>query len=152
NQFSLGAGAAGTTIVNPTGVNLSLGNISKTSSTPAQTIELSGSTSANHVTGVISNGAATITLVKSGTSNWTVDDNNTYTATTKTSAANLIVGNGGASGALGTGTVTNNATLSYNRSDTYTETHAISGTGGVNQIGSGKTVLSATNAYSGPTT
>jgi fibronectin-binding autotransporter adhesin len=152
NQFGLAAGGAGTTIVNPTGVNLSLGDISKTSSTPAQTIELSGTATANEVTGVISNGAATISLTKSGTSTWTLSADNTYTGTTTISGGTLVLGNGGSSGTLGTGAVTNNGTLSYNRSDTaLVDSHAISGTGSVRQIGAGKTTLSGVNTYSGPT-
>ena len=157
NQFSLGAGAAGTTIVNPTGVNLSLGNISKTSSsTISQTIELSGTTDFQRSYRLISNGVLTgtntISLAKSGASTWTLSSDNTYTGATTISGGTLVLGNGGSSGTLGTGVVTNNRDAGYNRSDTsLIETHAISGTGGVRQIGSGKTTLSAVNTYSGPT-
>ena len=48
--------------------------------------------------------------------------NNTYTGTTNVLAGSLTVGNGGTTGALGTGTVTvaSGATLTYNRSDAVT--------------------------------
>ena len=152
SQLSLGAGSAGTTILNPTGVNVSLGNISKTSSTPAQTIELSGTTLGNEVFGQISNGTATVAVSKSGTGTWTLSSDNTYSGTTAISGGTLVLGNGGGSGTLGTGAVTNNGTLAYNRSDTgLIETHAINGSGGVRQIGSGKTTLAAVNSYIGPT-
>jgi autotransporter-associated beta strand protein len=41
--------------------------------------------------------------------------------------------------------------LVFNRSDTYTFDGAISGPGQVVQFGTGKTVLTAVNTYSGPT-
>lgn len=152
-QFSLAAGSAGTTTVNPTGVNLTLGNVTKTSSSGLQVLGLDGTTSDNEVAGVISTGTAVVAVLKSNTSTWTLSNDNTYTGTTIIEGGTLIVGNGGATGRLGTGSVTNNATLSYNRSDfDLIENHAISGTGALNQIGSGKTTLSAASSYSGPTT
>jgi fibronectin-binding autotransporter adhesin len=158
SQLGLGAGGSGTLTLNPTGVNLSVGNVSKFNNNASEGLELSGSTSSNEVTGIISNGIVltgsnNVSLIKSGTSTWTISADNTYTGTTVINAGTLIVGNGGGSGKFGTGTVTNNGTLSYNRSDTaLIETHAISGTGSVNQIGSGQTTFTGTNTYTGPTT
>ncbi|MDG4879671.1 hypothetical protein P9273_31925, partial [Mesorhizobium sp. WSM4935] len=71
--------------------------------------------------------------------------------TTTISAGTLQLGNGGASGSI-TGDLTNNGTLAFDRSDVYTFAGLISGTGGLNQIGGGTTVLTGTNAYAGPTT
>jgi autotransporter-associated beta strand protein len=70
----------------------------------------------------------------------------------KISAGTLQVGNGGTTGSLGTGAVTDNSILAFNRSDALTVTNAISGTGALRQIGSGTTILTADNNYSGGTT
>ncbi len=65
----------------------------------------------------------------------------------------LQIGNATASGTLGTSSVTNNATLIFNRTDVAPPVaNAISGTGTVVQAGSGTTTLSGANFYSGPTT
>jgi autotransporter-associated beta strand protein len=63
----------------------------------------------------------------------------------------LQLGNGGASGSI-VGDVTNNATLAFNRSNTLTFGGLISGTGSVQQLGPGTTILTANNNYSGATT
>ncbi|MGI8602277.1 MAG: PEP-CTERM sorting domain-containing protein [Verrucomicrobiales bacterium] len=61
------------------------------------------------------------------------------------------IGNNGASGTLGAGNVTINdgATLAVSRSDSYAAGNAISGAGGLRQIGSGSTTLTGTNRYLG---
>ncbi len=46
----------------------------------------------------------------------------------------------------------NNATLQFNRSDAFTVSNDISGTGAVTQAGAGITTLSGTNTYTGTTT
>lgn len=56
------------------------------------------------------------------------------------SDATLQIGNGGASGDV-IGSVSNDGTLAFNRSDSYTYSTAITGTGNVKQIGSGETIL-----------
>jgi fibronectin-binding autotransporter adhesin len=154
SQLSLSAGSAGTLVLNPTGPNVSIvGSVTKVANTPAQTVDLSGTTTANEISGVISNGTATISLAKSGTSTWTLTSDNTYTGTTTISGGTLAIGNGGFGGSLGTGAVTNNAILSFNRADTsLVVNNAISGSGALNQIGSGKTTLSGVSTYNGPTT
>jgi autotransporter-associated beta strand protein len=63
----------------------------------------------------------------------------------------LQVGNGGNGGPV-LGNIANNATLAFNRSDTLAFGGVISGSGAVNQIGSGTTVLTAANTYTGGTT
>ena len=68
-------------------------------------------------------------------------------------AGTLQLGNGSASGSLGTGAVTNNGTLVFDRSDTgLTVSSVISGSGSLVQNGSGTTTLSGNNTYSGGTT
>ena len=68
-------------------------------------------------------------LSQLGTGTTTLTGANTYTGTTTISAGTLQIGAGGTTGALGTGAVTNNATLQFNRSDALTVANAISGTG-----------------------
>ena len=57
--------------------------------------------------------------------------NNSYGATFIAAGATLQIGNGGAAGTLGTGLVTNNGTLLFDRSDGATLTNAISGPGSI---------------------
>jgi autotransporter-associated beta strand protein len=59
--------------------------------------------------------------------------------------------NGGTTGSI-VGNVLDNATLAFNRSNATTFAGTISGSGAVNQIGSGTTILTATNTYTGGTT
>jgi autotransporter-associated beta strand protein len=75
---------------------------------------------------------------------------NTYSGPTTISAGTLQLGNGGTSGSI-LGNVVNNATFAVNRSDLFTFGGVISGTGGFQQNGTGATVLTAANTYSGPT-
>ncbi|TGV99778.1 autotransporter outer membrane beta-barrel domain-containing protein, partial [Mesorhizobium sp. M2D.F.Ca.ET.145.01.1.1] len=66
-------------------------------------------------------------------------------------AGTLQLGNRGTSGSI-TGDVTNNGTLAFYRTDSYTFAGTISGSGAVNQLGSGTTILTADNTYAGVTT
>jgi len=75
---------------------------------------------------------------------------NTYSGGTTISAGVLQLGNGGTTGSI-QGDIVNNSVLAFNRSDILTVPGAISGTGSVRQEGTGTTVLTAANTYSGPT-
>ncbi|EGL54906.1 outermembrane transporter [Methylophaga aminisulfidivorans MP] len=100
-------------------------------------------------TGVIS---GTGTVTKDGAGKLTLSGNNTYSGTTTISDGTLQVGNGGTSGTLGNGNVTNNSALVFNRSDDSSYNGVISGTGTVSKDGAGTLTLSGTNTYSGGTT
>ena len=76
---------------------------------------------------------------------------NTYTGGTTISAGILQLGNGGTSGSI-TGDVTNNGIFAINRSNALSFGGVISGTGAFQQNGSGTTILTAANTYTGGTT
>jgi outer membrane autotransporter protein len=94
-------------------------------------------------------GSGSVSQIGTGTTVLTGD--NTYTGGTTISAGTLQLGNGGGSGAI-LGNVTNNGALAFNRSDTVAFPGLISGSGAVNQIGAGTTILTADNTYTGGTT
>lgn len=81
----------------------------------------------------------------------TFTGNNSYGWTT-ISAGILKIGNAGATGLLGLGTVTNNGGLIFNRTGTLLVTNRISGTGTLMQSGPGTLNLYGTNLYTGGTT
>jgi fibronectin-binding autotransporter adhesin len=80
------------------------------------------------------------TLILTGTNN--------YSGNTTVTAGTLQVGNGTTSGTLGTGPIViSGGALAFDRSDTVTLASAITGTGALQQIGSGKLLLTGANAY-----
>ncbi len=91
-------------------------------------------------------------VTQSGPGTLTMTADNTYSGTTTIDSGTLQVGNGGASGNLGMGAVTDNGNLAIDRSNGATLAQAISGTGGLTQSGPGTTTLTADNTYSGTTT
>jgi len=67
-------------------------------------------------------------------------------------AGTLQVGNNGTTGTLGTGSVINNATLAFYRSDDFSVSNAISGSGDLIKQGAGRLTLTGVNLYTGSTT
>ncbi|HEX3627882.1 MAG TPA: autotransporter-associated beta strand repeat-containing protein [Verrucomicrobiae bacterium] len=128
------------------------------SATPA--VNISGTVAPNGITvnaaenytfigGAISTGS----LIKKGSGSLVLDDtNNTYAGGTSISAGALQVGSDDTLGTLGTGPVTNNAALIFDRTDTATASNSISGTGTLTYAGNGNLYLSGSNSYSGQTT
>ena len=89
-------------------------------------------------------------LVQAGTGTTTLTGNNTYAGTTTINAGTLQVGNGGATGTLGAGAITDNGTLTFDRSDTaYSVSAAIGGSGIIDQNGTGTITLAADNPFTG---
>ena len=72
-----------------------------------------------------------IALNKTGPATFTMIGTNNYTGVTTINEGTLQVGNGGTVGALGSGAVSNNATLVFNRSDTVTLTNSVEGSGNI---------------------
>jgi filamentous hemagglutinin family protein len=133
-----GAGASGNTATSSGAITLAAN--SYLSNNDGMTLTVSGPISGSY--GITKANAGTVVL--SGA--------NTYSGTTTISAGTLQVGAGGTAGTLGSGSVTNNAALSFNRSDAITVSSVISGTGTLIQAGSGTLTLSGANTYSGTTT
>ncbi len=91
-------------------------------------------------------------LIQGGTGTTILTGGNDYSGATYINAGTLQVGNGGATGNLGSGAVTNNTALVFNRSNNHTVANNISGTGTLTQRGTGRTILTGSSGYSGITT
>ncbi len=96
--------------------------------------------------------SGTGTLTQQGTGVTTLTGSNTYEGATLISAGSLEIGSGGTAGTLGSGAVTNNASLIFNRSDALTVANAISGTGTLTKNAGGTLTLTGSNTYEGATT
>jgi len=102
--------------------------------------------------GVTGCGTDNVGFIKSGAGNMVLTGANTYISQTTISSGALLVGNGGTTGNLGSGAVTDNANLVFNLSNALTVPGNILGTGNLVQNGTGTTSLSgATMTYSGTT-
>jgi len=102
---------------------------------------------AGSLTNTIS-GTGMLTQVGSGT--FTLSGTNTYTGGTTISAGGIQLGNGGTNGSI-VGAILDNASLVLNRTDAYSLTNTISGTGALTQAGSGTVYLTANNTLTGGT-
>jgi fibronectin-binding autotransporter adhesin len=89
-------------------------------------------------------------LVKLGTGAVILTGTNIYSGGTTISAGTLQLGNGVTDGII-TDNVTDNGTLTFDLTAPFTFGGAISGTGGVTQIGVGTVILTGNNTYAGTT-
>jgi fibronectin-binding autotransporter adhesin len=96
--------------------------------------------------------AGAVALTKVGNNTITLTNDSNASTTTTISGGTLQIGNGSTTGVLGSGAVTNNGTLIFNRSNDLTVSNVISGTGSLQKLGSGVLTLSGTNSYTGSTT
>ncbi|MBO1907713.1 autotransporter domain-containing protein [Microvirga sp. 3-52] len=103
------------------------------------------------LSGVISDGLMTGSVVKAGAGTLTLTSANNYTGNTVISAGTLQIGDGGTNGSI-LGEVTNNGTLVFNRSDDVTFGGAVIGSGALVKQGAGRLTLSGANRYTGGTT
>jgi fibronectin-binding autotransporter adhesin len=94
------------------------------------------------------------TLIKEFSGTLTLTGVVAHTGGTTITGGTLAVGNGGTTGSI-SGNITNNSTLAFNRSDGYTHTGRITGSGALVKNGSGTLTLTppiAGNTYTGGTT
>ncbi len=96
--------------------------------------------------------SGTGSLIQAGSGTVTLTGNNTYSGGTVISNGTLQVGNGGTTGAIGSGPVYNDGALVLKRSDVLTVSGSITGSGTLSQVGIGTVILTGTNSYSGLTT
>jgi fibronectin-binding autotransporter adhesin len=89
-------------------------------------------------------------LIDSDGGTLTLTGNNTFTGTTYFGGT-LQLGNGGASGALASDIYSSNGKFVIDESGTVTLPGAISGSGSLWQVGTGTTILTGINTYSGGT-
>jgi fibronectin-binding autotransporter adhesin len=124
------------------------------------TLVVGGSDRSTEVSGVIADnnpcGCTTGpgALEKAGLGTMILSGANTYTGGTTITAGTLQLGNGGTTGSI-VGDIVDNGILAFNRSISGPGlffTGVISGTGEVQQNGTGITFLNAANTYSGATT
>lgn len=89
-------------------------------------------------------------LHQNGTGTTVLADNNVTVSSTTINNGTLQIGNGATTGELA-GDITNNSILAINRSDTFTLSNAITGSGQIHQSGTGTTVIIGDKDYSGDT-
>lgn len=123
--------------------------------TGVRTLSLGGSNTGNNTMGgsIIDWQGNATTLAKNDAGTWLLTGTNTYTGNTVINGGILQLGNGGTTGSITSPSIIVAAgTLAVNRSDAMTLDGTISGGGSVAQKGTGTTVLTATNTYTGGTT
>ncbi len=107
---------------------------------------------ANYTFSGIGQISGTGALTKTNSGALTILTTNNYSGVTIISQGVLQLGNGAASGSIGTNVIQNSGSLVFNLPGSNTFANAISGTGGLVQSGSGTLTLVTSNSYSGGTT
>ena len=102
-----------------------------------------------NISGAIS-GNGGLTKIGGGTA--VLSGANTYAGGALISAGTLQIGNGGSTGQLGGGNVTNNSALDFNRTGELSVSNTISGTGTMAKAGAGTVTLTGANTFSGGVT
>ena len=170
SAVSVGSGAT-LSLVNVAG-GVFASNVSGLSGSDTISTNVSGTVT---LSGSLTDGLGTLTVVAGGTGTTILSGNETYSGVTKVSAGTLQIGSGSNSfTGAGTVTVSGTGSLAINLAtgnvapaidlsaagntlkmigaNTNTLTHVISGTGGIfDQNGTGKTILSAAETYTGAT-
>ncbi|EDY19998.1 autotransporter-associated beta strand repeat protein [Chthoniobacter flavus Ellin428] len=163
SMFAFGGPIGGNTSVNVTaGVNTIAGHVDlrgdsdnpNISNTNVNFTVASGAT-LNVTAGISSHvpfgTVGPVGITKLGAGLMTLTGTNTYTGATIISAGTLQIGNGGAAGSV-IGNISDNAALVFNRTDAFTYSGIISGTGSLTQAGTGALTLSNNQTYTGLTT
>src|SRR5205807_473705 len=96
------------------------------------TLTVGGNNTSTVFSGIISELGA---VTKAGTGTFTLTGSNSYTGVTTVTSGTLQIGNGGTTGSLGSGGVTDNSSLVFNRSDSLSVNNVIGGSGVLVQAG-----------------
>jgi len=89
---------------------------------------------------------------KTGSGSLIITGTNNYLGVTDIDAGTLQIGDGGTTGTFGADAVENAATLVFDRTDSFTVSNQISGSGTLTQQGTGTLTLDGNNTYTGTTT
>ena len=149
-----GSVLSGSPIVVAAGATLDLGGDSSTFAnlTGAGTLTNSGAAATLFLLAADFSGAISGALSLEASGVVTLSGTNTYTGTTTINSGDGIeLGGGGTSGSIGGGAIIDKGTLFIFRSNAITLTNAISGAGGLWQLGSGVTAINTVNTYTGGT-
>ncbi|OYV04368.1 MAG: hypothetical protein CFE26_17270, partial [Verrucomicrobiales bacterium VVV1] len=125
-NLSAGVGVGGSAALNPTTASILIpGPVNIGTNNAAKTLELSGSSTGNEISGLISNGLNTVSVNKTGTSTWTLSGlsttaSNNYTGTT-------TVGQGTLALATTSPSLTGGLTFGASSGSTSTGTFDVSG-------------------------
>jgi autotransporter-associated beta strand protein/T5SS/PEP-CTERM-associated repeat protein len=139
-----------TSIAGGSTLNLGIGGLAGAINTPAIANDgqiVANFTDALTLTAAISGAGS---LSKAGSGTLILTGSSTYTGGTTITGGTLQLGDGGANGSI-VGNVTNNGTFAINRSDTFTFGGVISGSGAFQQNGTGTTIFTAADTYTGGT-
>ena len=141
-------GATNSTIAAASGTNnaIRLGRQGTSEATTFNVTDANGQLSVG--TQLWDNFGANSGLTKTGSGKMVLSASNSYAGGTTISAGTLEFANGGSVA----GAITNNATLSINRTDTSTLGNVISGSGALTKSGLGTVSLTGANTYTGLTT
>jgi len=146
-------GTAGGTVDDESGNQLWLNNTGPIalSGTGARTLTLTGDGSTDELDAALGDNGGATALTKNGPGTWLLTGTNSYSGVTTIASGKLQVGNGGATGSIGSGAVVDHGTLDFNLTTTVTN-GAVSGVGSVINDGPGTVILAGNNTYSGGTT
>ncbi|MDQ0621961.1 autotransporter family protein [Paraburkholderia graminis] len=153
NALQFATGNTGTATLELRAGSLIVGNVVANAASTGNTLRLGGT--ANDVFDISAIGATAQyqnfnIFEKTGASTWALTGTGTTATPWSIQQGTLQIGNGGTSGSI-VGDVTNDGTLAFDRSDSFRFDGVVSGTGSVNQVGTGTTVLTAANSYTGAT-
>jgi len=152
-MFTLGTGGGTIDASGSGALNLNNTGAVAYSGTGARVLTLTGTDAdTNTLAAALADHGGATSLAKTGAGRWVLTGTNTQSGVTTIAGGVLQIGAGGASGSIGSGNVTDNGNLDFNRSGTLTVSGVISGTGSVANDGSGIVILPGTNTYAGGTT